>query len=360
MTVSILQSTAAYERWLAAFVRPVAADLQLKHELMRKDAFTFFRATFYRWAQLWQQLPVQIAEAPKVLGVGDSHVENFGTWRDREGRLVWGVNDFDESAYLPYTNDLVRIAVSALLAREEAMTRIAPDEIYAALLLGYSAGLAHGGSPFVIEERNPWLRKLAQSNLRAPKQYWDKLLAIDAWNGPVPKRAVELLHDVPRSAEIVRIVHRISGAGSLGRPRLAAVFTWHGGYLAREVKARTPSAWSLTMTARTTATTTTLPDVWKRAVRCQDPYLKVTRHWIARRLAPDCSRIDLAELPRKRHEVALFRAMGWEIANIHCGSPSVPTVRKHLSALRPDWLGNVSEVMRSKVHAEFGRFQQPR
>ena len=62
---------------------------------MRKDAFTFFRATFYCWARLWQRLPEPIAAAPSVLGIGDCHVENFGTWRDREGRLIWGVNDFD-------------------------------------------------------------------------------------------------------------------------------------------------------------------------------------------------------------------------------------------------------------------------
>lgn len=44
------------------------------------------------------------------------HVENFGTWRDVEGRLVWGVNDVDEAAALPYTSDLVRLATSAELA----------------------------------------------------------------------------------------------------------------------------------------------------------------------------------------------------------------------------------------------------
>jgi len=36
-----------------------------------------------------------------VLAVGDLHVENFGTWRDAEGRLIWGVNDFDEAWRLP-------------------------------------------------------------------------------------------------------------------------------------------------------------------------------------------------------------------------------------------------------------------
>src|ERR1039458_5738131 len=38
-----------------------------------------------------------LRDAPKVLAVGDLHVGSFGTWRDTEGRLSWGVDDFDES-----------------------------------------------------------------------------------------------------------------------------------------------------------------------------------------------------------------------------------------------------------------------
>ena len=45
--------------------------------------------------------------------MGDLHVDSFGTWRDVEGRLCWGVDDFDEAYPLPYTNDLVRLAASA-------------------------------------------------------------------------------------------------------------------------------------------------------------------------------------------------------------------------------------------------------
>jgi hypothetical protein len=47
------------------------------------------------------------------MAVGDLHLENFGIWRDAEGRLVWGVNDFDEAHPMAFTNDLVRLAVSA-------------------------------------------------------------------------------------------------------------------------------------------------------------------------------------------------------------------------------------------------------
>jgi uncharacterized protein (DUF2252 family) len=48
--------------------------------------------------------------------MGDWHVDSFGTWRNLEGRLTWGINDFDEAWPLPYTKDLVRLAASAKLA----------------------------------------------------------------------------------------------------------------------------------------------------------------------------------------------------------------------------------------------------
>src|SRR5216683_5892811 len=46
----------------------------------------------------------EVARAPQIVAVGDLHVGSFGTWRDGEGRLCWGVDDFDEAYPLPYTN----------------------------------------------------------------------------------------------------------------------------------------------------------------------------------------------------------------------------------------------------------------
>src|SRR4051812_11903407 len=92
----IAAATASYEAWLRRRVGVVEADLEHKHKLMRCDVFPFFRATYYRWLQMVGEWAPDLA-APSVPSVGDLHVENFGTWRDGEGRLVWGVNDFDES-----------------------------------------------------------------------------------------------------------------------------------------------------------------------------------------------------------------------------------------------------------------------
>src|SRR5208282_334838 len=115
-TMNIQTATRQYETWLAGHIRVVKNDLGAKHELMAQDAFSFLRATFYRWMQLFPALCPNPAGAPSVLAVGDLHVENYGTWRDEEGRLVWGINDFDEAAPMPYTNDLVRLATSVQLA----------------------------------------------------------------------------------------------------------------------------------------------------------------------------------------------------------------------------------------------------
>jgi uncharacterized protein (DUF2252 family) len=55
---------------------------------MALSPFIFLRGTFYRWIQPWPDVCGSLLDAPKVLSVSDLHVENFGTWRDLEGRLV--------------------------------------------------------------------------------------------------------------------------------------------------------------------------------------------------------------------------------------------------------------------------------
>ena len=98
----------------------------------------------------------ELADAPEILAIGDTHIENFGTWRDVEGRLIWGANDFDEAAFMPYPLDLVRPATSALLGRgDDGPTA---SVICAALLEGYTQGLA-APAPLVLERDYKWLRK---------------------------------------------------------------------------------------------------------------------------------------------------------------------------------------------------------
>src|SRR5690348_12556126 len=114
--MTIQTATRKYETWLGEQLPLIGRDIELKHQRMSEGPFPFLRATFYRWAQTFPDVCPKLMSAPQVLGVGDLHVENFGTWRDIEGRLIWGINDFDEACRLPFTVDLVRLAASAHLA----------------------------------------------------------------------------------------------------------------------------------------------------------------------------------------------------------------------------------------------------
>ncbi len=349
--MDVIKATAAYERWLRTRVAVVEADLRLKHEAMAADLFSFLRATFYRWVALWPETCPGLAGAPRLLAVGDLHVENFGTWRDHEGRLVWGLNDVDEASQMPYTVDLVRLATSAILARRAAHLSIKPRAACAAILDGYVTALKDGGSPFVLEEEHPGLRAWAMSAERDPERFWAKAAGFKPV--PTPARVRTLLKDsLPNRRLHVRVVHRVSGLGSLGRPRFVALAAWRGAMIAREAKACLPSAydWAQGRASPRLHGAALL----EKAVRCPDPYFRISDGWLIRRLGPHCSRIELSWLPKKRDEARLLHAMGHETANLHLGTPAARTeVLRHVTTLPGDWLFTAARAMAKVTKADW-------
>jgi uncharacterized protein (DUF2252 family) len=345
LQMDIRAATRSFERWLARQVPLVGADVELKYRLMAGDAFSFLRATFYRWAQHWPELCRELKDAPAVLAVGDLHVENFGTWRDAEGRLIWGVNDFDEVATLPYTQDLVRLATSALLAVQESRLTLAPRRACASIVEGYTESLRAGGGAVVLAERYRWLRDLAVARLKDQRPFWEHMRALPTAKVRIHARARRLLEAaLPTRGLDLRVAHRQAGAGSLGRLRLVALADWHGGMIAREAKPLAPSAWLWAQGARTVPPR--YAEILKKVVRVPDPFLAVHGQWLIRRLAPDCSRIELASLPRGRDESRLLWMMGWETANMHLGSPRRrQAILAHLGRSKGSWLIKAAERM---------------
>jgi hypothetical protein len=356
--MTIQQATQHYERWIAGYLEIVPEDLVAKHAKMAGAVFPFLRATYYRWAQLFPHLCKELGRAPQVLAVGDLHVENFGTWRDAEGRLVWGINDFDETCRLPYAHDLVRLATSAHLAIADGHLTISAKEACESILGGYREGLEAGGRPFVLAEHSKSLREMATVRLNDPQKFWAKLDGLPTWTGEVPQRVIKALSsllpkpDLPR-----RVVHRVAGLGSLGRQRFVAIAEWQGGRIAREAKALAPSAavWAF---GGEGATKVMYQSILDQSVRCLDPWVRVRRRWIVRRLAPDCSRVELSELPEEREETRLLRAMGWETANVHLGSRSAHALLVDLAARQGDWLHEAAKVMLGAVNDDWESWRQ--
>ncbi len=149
-----------------------------KFDELAGDFFKFYRGTallFYR------DMAGQDANMPSVMALGDVHPENFGVMPDMHGTPIFGVNDFDEAIYAPFTWDLKRGAVGFWIAAgaEGDMKRKKRRKVVTSFVDGYleamqayaeraterNADYRMDNSPKVIrrlfeeawEERRDWL-----------------------------------------------------------------------------------------------------------------------------------------------------------------------------------------------------------
>ena len=95
----------------------VPALLKLKHQLMAQSPFVYFRGAAPVMAADLAVVPNTGIEAQLC---GDAHVRNLGAFAAPDGRLVFDINDFDETIRGPFEWDLKRMATSLVLAGREA------------------------------------------------------------------------------------------------------------------------------------------------------------------------------------------------------------------------------------------------
>jgi hypothetical protein len=314
--------TASYEAWMRSCTHVLQSDLRSKHEQMKENPFGLLRGTFYRWAQLWPSVCADLCGAPKVLAVGDLHVNSFGTWRDAEGRLCWGVDDFDEAYPLAYTNDLVRLAASLKIVIDAEGLSIKLKDGCDAILEGYSESLREGGHPVVLAEREQKLGKLGVDSFKPPSNFWEKLNRLPAVRQPLAKdlkRALE--KTLPGAGIKYKVVRRQAGLGSLGQERFVAIANWQGGCIAREAKLMVPSACAW-LNDKIEKGQPWYEQAISSAVRSRDPFQLIDGSWLIRCLSPDSNPIDIQTLPKHSDEEMLLTAMGSEAANVHLGTKS--------------------------------------
>ena len=91
-----------------------------KFTLMSQSPFSFFRGTNHLfWADFGNGSLLDAyggGKGTRIWISGDLHCDNFGCFTDPTGRLVYDVNDFDESVMADYQFDLWRLGVSLVLA----------------------------------------------------------------------------------------------------------------------------------------------------------------------------------------------------------------------------------------------------
>jgi len=91
--------------------------LPLKYQRMGASAFGFFRGAA-------PVMAADLASQPRcgltVQLCGDAHVRNLGSFSAPDGRIIFDINDFDETVRGPFEWDVKRLATSLVLAGREA------------------------------------------------------------------------------------------------------------------------------------------------------------------------------------------------------------------------------------------------
>jgi Uncharacterized protein conserved in bacteria (DUF2252) len=347
-----------YEKWLRVQLGGdvIESDLARKRKKMADSAFGFLRATYWRWAETILEVCPDLAEAPPVLAVGDIHLENFGTWRDIEGRIVWGVNDFDEAAEMPYVLDLVRLASSAVLADSPECPEL--DQVCGHIVDGYESGL-EAPEAFVLDRQHMWMRTKFVVSEAQRAEFWRKLgekheeAKINAKKAitkgkPLdpPKRILKALGAALPEPEIeLTYWPRTAGTGSLGRPRWIGFATWRGAPLLREAKALVPSGW--TRASRNGSQRVRLNDIAQGKFRSPDPWYRASGNVLVRRLSPNNRKLEIGDRIDAGillHPDMLW-AMGRDLAAIHLG------VRDRRDAIKADLGKRKKRWIRANVEA---------
>jgi hypothetical protein len=351
--------TANYEAWMRGCTHVLRSDLRAKHEQMRETLFAFLRGTFYRWAQLWPSVCGDLCAAPQVLAVGDLHVNSFGTWRDVEGRLCWGVDDFDEAYPLAYTNDLVRLAASLKIVVDAEGLSIKLKDGCTAILNGYLNSISHGGDPIVLAEREQKLGKLGVDSFKLPSNFWEKLNRLPTVRQPLAKdlkRAFE--KTLPEPSIEYKVVRRQAGLGSLGQERFVAIAMWRGGCIAREAKLMVPSACSW-LHDKVQQGQPWYEKAISSAVRSPDPFQVIDGSWLIRRLSPDSNPIDIQTLSKHGDEEMLLTAMGSEVANVHLGTRNqIDKILKDLKRRKRGWLPDAAVRMAKILEKDWKKYRK--
>jgi len=139
-----------------AFTDLMIADplaFRSKFRKMAADPGSFYRGTaclFYSDVAA-QKDPWADERTSRIWIQGDLHAENFGTYMDGDGILVFDVNDFDEAYLGHFTWDLRRMAASiALIGWQKAL----PDDIITELIEIYARSYVEKIHDFVQTERD--------------------------------------------------------------------------------------------------------------------------------------------------------------------------------------------------------------
>jgi uncharacterized protein (DUF2252 family) len=90
--------------------------LPIRYGRMASSPFSFLRGSA---AVMAADLAASPVTGMRVQAIGDAHISNFGVFASRERRMLFDVNDFDETLPAPWEWDVKRLVASVAVAARE-------------------------------------------------------------------------------------------------------------------------------------------------------------------------------------------------------------------------------------------------
>ncbi|MFE4602950.1 DUF2252 domain-containing protein [Kitasatospora indigofera] len=204
----------------AAFGELLAQDpaaFRVKFRKMAASAFAFYRGTAGLFYADLTTAPYDGYGAAfldertsRVWIHGDLHAENFGSYLNSEGRLVFNVNDFDEAYVGAFTWDVQRLAASlALIGYAKALSDDTITELvrtFAAAYRGRIAALVRGGGSTSVTldtATGPILETLRRARLQTRVALLDSETVIDGYDRRFRKGGGAFELDEATKAEVL-------------------------------------------------------------------------------------------------------------------------------------------------------------
>jgi uncharacterized protein (DUF2252 family) len=181
--------------------------LPIRNWRMSASPFTFYRGAA---AVMAADLAATPTSGLRVQACGDAHLSNFGVFAAPDRRLVFDLNDFDESLPGPWEWDLKRLAASFEIAgRENGYGRKQRDAVLATLGRQYRAAVRGFAGMRNLEV---WYARLDEDAIREQLRNAGQKLSRKAEKGAAKARAKDSLRALGKLTEQVdgepRIVSR--------------------------------------------------------------------------------------------------------------------------------------------------------
>jgi len=130
----------AVEMVLAAEKGRVPELLPLRHGRMARSAFTFYRGAALTMAADLASTP---STGVRVQACGDAHLCNFGGFATPERRIIFSINDLDETLPAPWEWDVKRLAASFVVAcRDKGLGAAVAKDVATTSVRAYRESMA--------------------------------------------------------------------------------------------------------------------------------------------------------------------------------------------------------------------------